>query len=132
VLEILNSSRIHEVPHGLPKRNPEFSFTLPRKGMSGSVTLHEPEAFKIICDVHPWESSWCHVMTHPFFAVTDARGQFMIRGLPSGEYDLEFWHEHGSLAARTQRVRVREDQPVRIEPVTFTPRERPRLPRARS
>jgi len=37
---------------------------------------------------------------HPYFAVTDAKGQFEIKGLPPDEYELEAWHEEfGELEA---------------------------------
>lgn len=128
-LRIVNSSRINEVPHGLAKRNPEFSFNLPRKGMAEQVILREPETFKIICDVHPWELAWCHVVTHPFFAVTDAAGRFAIRGLEPGDYELQFWHEHPTMGVRTREVTVREDGAVRLDDERFEPRKRPRRPR---
>ncbi len=120
-LEILNSSKINEVPHGYPKRNPEFSFTLPKRNMSKTVVLNEPEAFRIGCDVHPWETAWCHVMAHPFFAVTDAEGRFMIRGLPAGEYELELWHEHATLGTMTKSTRVEAGRAVRLREVKWTP-----------
>ncbi len=131
-LDILNSSRIHEVPHGYPERNPEFSFSLPKKGMKETIVLTEPEAFKIKCDVHPWESTWCHVMAHPFWAVSDAKGEFVVRGLEPGYYELEFWHEHWSLGRQTKRIRVEPDKPTRIDAVVFKPGKRPRSRPARS
>jgi hypothetical protein len=45
------------------------------------------------CDLHPWMRSYVCVSEHPWFAVSDARGEFAIRGLPPGEYTLEAWHE---------------------------------------
>ena len=130
-LEIRNSSKINEVPHGYPTRNPEFSFSLPKRGMKKTILLTEPEAFKIKCDVHPWESACCHVMVHPFYTVTDAAGQFVIRGLGPGEYELEFWHEHWSLVAQTKRITVGADKPLRLDDVTFKPGKR-RRPQPRS
>lgn len=120
-LQILNSSKINEVPHGYPKRNPEFSFTLPKRGMSKTVVLSEPEAFRIACDVHPWETAWCHVMPHPFFAVSDGEGRFMIRGLPAGQYELELWHEHATLGTLSRSARVEASRAVRLEDVKWTP-----------
>jgi len=45
------------------------------------------------CDLHPWMRAYVCVSEHPWFAVSDARGEFAIRGLPPGEYTLEAWHE---------------------------------------
>ena len=122
-LEIINSSKIHEVPHGRPKINPEFSFSLPKRGMKKTLVLTEPEAFKIKCDVHPWETAWCHVMSHPFHSVSDAEGRFMIGGLAPGEYQLEFRHEHWTMVTQTMTIRVDADKPLRLDDVKFTPVE---------
>ena len=120
-LQIINSSKINEVPHGYPRRSPEFSFTLAKRGMSKTVVLNEPEAFRIGCDVHPWEVAWCHVMAHPFFAVTDAEGRYIIRGLPAGQYELEFWHEHETLGLRTLAVRMEEARATRLDDLKWPP-----------
>lgn len=120
-LQIVNSSKINEVPHGYPRRSPEFSFTLPKRGMSKTVVLGEPETFRIACDVHPWETAWCHVVDHPFHAVTDIEGRFMIRGLAPGEYELELRHEQAVLGLRTLMVRVEAARAVRIDDVKWPP-----------
>ena len=33
------------------------------------------------------------MMDHPFYAVTDEKGAFEIKGLPAGKYEIEIWHE---------------------------------------
>jgi hypothetical protein len=119
------------VPHGFPEKNPEFSFNLPGKGMRDSVVLKEPETFKILCDVHPWELAWCHVVEHSFFAVTDPQGWFRIDTLPQGEYEVEFWHEHGRLGTQQKRVVTAGGRATRMDDVSFgfrkhgRPRRRP-------
>ena len=50
-------------------------------------------AIMIKCDFHPWMEAYLFVMDHPYFAVTDEKGQFKIEGLPAGEYTLAAWHE---------------------------------------
>ena len=39
--------------------------------------------------------SWVIVLDHPYWAVTDADGNYEINlnGLEAGEYELCFWHE---------------------------------------
>lgn len=94
-LRIVNESEGTEVPHLHGRKNPNISFTLPRKGMSRDVVLHETEVVSVTCDVHPWEQAWCHVVDHPFFAVTDEKGRFAMAldGIEPGSYELTFWHE---------------------------------------
>jgi len=54
---------------------------------------------------------------HPYFAVTDEKGEFKLPGLPPGSYTLEAWHER--LGKQTAQVSIapNQTQPVAI---TFT------------
>jgi len=122
-LEFSNCSKTLEVPHGMTKRNKEFSFYI-REGMTKQVVLKYPEVFRLLCDVHPWELAYCHVMTHPFFAVSDAQGKVAIASLPPGEYQLEFWHER--LGTLKRSVKIETGKTTRMEDVTFKPRGRRR------
>lgn len=45
------------------------------------------------CDIYTWMRGYV-VGDHARAAVTDARGQFRLRDVPAGEYDLEAWHPH--------------------------------------
>jgi hypothetical protein len=37
--------------------------------------------------------SWILVSDHPYFAVTDAEGNFLIEGIPAGTYEVVCWQE---------------------------------------
>jgi len=92
-LKIQNTDpTLHNV-HGLPKKNEEFNTPQPAKGEAIERVFKRPEIFYVKCDVHPWMGAWCGVFEHPFFAVTDAKGEFTIKDVPPGEYTLQFWHE---------------------------------------
>ena len=56
------------------------------------------------CDFHGWMAAYVGVMSHPFFAVTDASGAFDLTGLPPGTYTLEAWHE--TFGTRTQEITI--------------------------
>jgi hypothetical protein len=45
------------------------------------------------CNQHPWMKMYVNVVKSPFYAVTDKSGKFEIKGLPPGDYTLEFVHE---------------------------------------
>ena len=34
------------------------------------------------------------VRPNPYFAVSDAKGNFEIKDLPAGELEFQVWHEH--------------------------------------
>ena len=51
------------------------------------------EKVKVKCDIHGWMNSWIVVVDHPYHAITDAEGNFVIENVPPGTYTLEAWHE---------------------------------------
>ncbi len=50
-------------------------------------------ALRVVCDIHEWMSGYVVFVDHPFFAVTDAEGNFRIDGIPVGTYTITAWHE---------------------------------------
>ena len=106
-LEITNSDpTLHNI-HSLPKTsgNTSFNIAQPNKGMKTTKTFAKPEVMvKIKCEVHSWMAAYAGVLDHPFFAVSDDKGNFIIKDLPAGDYELEAWHE--KLGAQTMKVTV--------------------------
>lgn len=45
------------------------------------------------CDVHPWMRAYLCILENPFFAITDAKGEYRLENIPPGEYEVEIWHE---------------------------------------
>jgi plastocyanin len=84
------------------------SFDLGRfpKGSSKSVRFDKPGIVKVFCHIHSDMSGVIVVLNNPFFATPDARGHYVIDGVPAGEYRVTAWHER---AHPLQRI-------VRIEP----------------
>jgi plastocyanin len=93
-LEIRNSdATLHNVMSA-PRNNPAFNFGMPVKDQKVEKVFKEPEMkMNLKCFMHPWMSSYVHVLDHPFFAVTGPDGTFTIHGLPPGEYELTVLHE---------------------------------------
>ena len=94
-LDIKNDdATLHNV-HAMPVNNSQFNEGQPVQGMVAEKTLDKPETtpFKIKCDVHGWMKSYMAVMPHPFYAVSQANGQFTIPNLPPGTYTVVAWHE---------------------------------------
>lgn len=93
-LLIVNSDNLLHTVHSLPFENKEFNFGLPKSGMEETKRFGKPEVMiKLKCDVHPWMAAWIGVVDHPYFAITNAVGSFVLRDLPPGNYQIEAWHE---------------------------------------
>jgi hypothetical protein len=45
---------------------------------------------------HTWMKGWVRVFDHPYFAVTDEKGNFEIKKAPAGKCRLIVWHEEAS------------------------------------
>ena len=57
------------------------------------------------CDVHPWMTGYIGIVTHPYYAVSNATGAFKIANVPAGKQTITVWHEaYGPL---TQTVEVK-------------------------
>jgi len=104
-LKIMNSDPTMHNVHTHSKLNRAFNRGQLENGPPIEVTMRRAEVdIKFSCDVHPWMTSFVHVVDHPFFAVTDENGAFAIKDLPPGEYTLVAIHER--LGSREQAIMV--------------------------
>ena len=44
------------------------------------------------CSIHGWMKGYARVFNHPYFAVTNDKGEFEIKDAPAGKYRLVVWH----------------------------------------
>ncbi|NYF79457.1 carboxypeptidase regulatory-like domain-containing protein [Granulicella arctica] len=62
------------------------------QGPKGTPVIKQfPDAevmLPVRCNNHPWMNAFINISATPFFAVTDAFGQFDLKGLPAGQYVL--------------------------------------------
>jgi plastocyanin len=105
-VEFLNSDRLlHNLHSASGGHNPTFNRTQP-KGRAIPIAFRRPEIIRIDCDLHPWMRAWVVVAEHPFYAVTNDRGEFALENVPPGTYALQLWHE--SLGVMKKDVTVSE------------------------
>ncbi len=104
-VKIVNSdATLHNV-HSLAKKNPQFNQGMANKGQIVEKTFKSAElGIKVKCDVHGWMQAYFNVMDHPYFATTNDKGEFIISGLPAGDYTVEAWHE--KLGTKTEKAKV--------------------------
>lgn len=110
-LQIKNSdATLHNV-NCQAKENEAFNISQPKKDTVNDKVFAKPEimiTFK--CDVHKWMYGYVGVLDHPFFAVTDKDGNFELKNLPAGEYEIGFWHQKAAAEILTQKVTVAEGE----------------------
>ena len=113
VIFLNSDATLHNV-HSYPKANKGFNLGLPLVGMKQTKKFLAPEVMiPLKCDVHPWMLGYIGVLAHPYFAVTDAQGNFAIKNLPAGEYSVEVWHE--KLGVQSQKIKIEPQQNQNLE-----------------
>ncbi len=64
------------------------------------------------CDYHPTMHASLWIAPNALFAVTDEHGGFAIPGVPSGNWEIEVWHEQ--FGVKKGRVIVLPDRPAEV------------------
>jgi plastocyanin len=97
-----------------------FSYSQPRefdlgrypKGNVRSVRFDRPGTVKVYCDIHSYMYATILVLENPYFAVPDDEGNFELRKIPEGTYELSYWY--GRKKTGTKRVTVKADQTATV------------------
>ena len=63
------------------------------KGEKRSFKFDQPGVVPLLCNVHPEMAGYIIVSPTPYFAETDAGGNFKIENVPDGKYNVVAWHE---------------------------------------
>jgi len=120
VLEIRNSDSVLHNVHSRTAHGNSFNFGQPVAGATNSFRLKDEETMlHVTCDLHRWMNAYVGVVSHPYFAVSNASGRFTIEHVPPGTYRLQLWHER--LGSITQTVKVADGATTRID-AAFTPK----------
>lgn len=83
-------------------RNMLYSIPLVPTGGVWDFEFKHPEAvrFSMTCAIHPWIRGLILVSDHPFAAVTDQDGEFVIPNVPYGKHKFRIFHERGGQLER--------------------------------
>ncbi|MBI4816083.1 MAG: hypothetical protein HY791_07495 [Deltaproteobacteria bacterium] len=105
VLGVRNSDPILHNTHARAKSVDVFNYGLPNQGEVVKKTISQKGMIELSCDAgHKWMKGYIAVFDHPYFAVTDVDGGFVLQGVPSGSYTLAYWHE--KLGQRTKKLEL--------------------------
>ena len=63
------------------------------KGEKRPFKFDNPGVVPLLCNVHPEMSGYMVVSPTPYFAETDAGGNYKIENVPDGKYNVVAWHE---------------------------------------
>lgn len=74
-------------------RNPGSNPIVPAGGQVSITLKSDRMPVRLSCNIHPWMKGFVGVYDHPYFAVTDADGNFEIKLAPAGTLRAFLWHE---------------------------------------
>ncbi len=104
-LKITNTDSADHNIHDMPSNNQPFNESQKPTDKPVTKTFSKPEIMiPVQCNQHPWMRAYISVLTHPYFAVSGADGNFEIKNLPPGEYTLAAVHE--KFGEQTMKVKV--------------------------
>jgi plastocyanin len=103
-LLLRNTDPILHTAHAYFKDQPHFNVGL-YPGKVSRKPLVTSGTVKIVCEVHPWMSAHVVITEHPYHAVTDVYGEYVIWDVPPGRYRLKVWHE--TLGVQEKQIEVK-------------------------
>lgn len=132
-LEIVNSDPIlHNVhTYNLQKGlTTVFNIAQPIRGQRTPLptsAFDGPGFYRATCDAgHPWMSAYIVLTDHPYYAVTNEKGEYVLNSVPPGTYRIVMWHEgvrvtRTDLEKGTVRQYSYEDPYIVTKEVVVTP-----------
>jgi hypothetical protein len=117
VMAMVNHDSFFHNPHFFNSKNASLlNVPMPDPGQEidhkflRTPLQNEKGVMRLQCDVHNNMNAYWAGFDHPYFAVTDADGKFVIRDVPAGKYTLVAWHE-GYKIIREEKRRPIYDRP---------------------
>lgn len=99
-----------------------YNLAFPQKGkqiekpIKGSHRYQKDTGvIRVTSNSHPWMRGFVFVFDHPYAAVTDDKGSFVIDNLLPGEYVLKVWHE--GFGFQEKKIRLSPSETANIEMV---------------
>lgn len=109
-VNVISSDNCAHNFHTYPIKNAPLNVLMApndKKGIDVEFDGAEILPMKVGCDIHSWMTAWWMVVDHPFAAVTNAKGEFTIEGLPEGEHEFRIWHEKAGYLEKSYEVKVK-------------------------
>ncbi len=106
-----------------------FDLGLYANGESRPVRFNRPGISYIYCNIHPQMSAVIVTVETPYFAVSASDGNYSIKNVPAGSYELHLWHERCDREQLSAQARVLPVEPtvtdlgtIRLDEASYIPK----------
>lgn len=82
----------------------DFDLGLYPPGKTRSQKFDKPGVSRILCNAHPGMEAFVVVKDHPFFSVTDRRGNYQIANVPLGKVRVQTWYPNVEVRSETVEI----------------------------
>jgi plastocyanin len=116
-VEFLNSDKVaHNIFWPAVSGNKKMSHNMGTwpSGEKRGFKFDTPGVVPLLCNVHPEMSGYIVVSPTPYFALTDAEGNYKIADVPNGSYTVSAWHE--GMKVQSKPVSVSGDATLDFAP----------------
>ena len=88
------------VRHNVFSPGPSLKFTLGTYPVhtTKAQVFNKPGVVTLLCNIHAEMSAFVVVTETPYYAISDAQGNYTIANVPPGRYVLRVWHEKSKVA----------------------------------
>lgn len=142
ILPVLVGSTVHfpnddQMAHNVfsLSRTKKFNLGSYKPGTTKTILFDKPGIVELRCDVHAEMGAYIMVMKNPYWAVSDAKGNFKIpdpvyldqhgiKGvpdLPPGKYVIKTWHEKLKTVKKVVEVSGKGETALRLDLTRGTP-----------
>jgi plastocyanin len=112
-IDVTNSDGILHNIHTTSTVNPSTNQAQPKFKPKIQIKVEKAEwPIAVKCDVHGWMSGYWISADTPYFALTDANGNFKITDLPPGDYQVQLWQEKLGKKTMPASIKAKEETKV--------------------
>src|SRR5260221_13845793 len=83
-IDLKNSDPVNHNINSRLKNNGFNKLLSASQNVAQPISDAERTPGELTCDIHPWMKAYWLVLHNPYFAVTDAQGNFEIKNVPAG------------------------------------------------
>ena len=103
----------------------DYNLPFTAAGQEISRPMNREGVVSLRCNAgHVWMNGEMIVAKHPYYAVTDADGNFELTNVPPGNYEIVAWHEGWKVVGESPvydiATQVRVSRPVFADPVIWS------------